>query len=150
MGLLSDEIHADRAVKLVESQADAENLNEDAISRSSDENNILDDDADSEVACSDAEQAGSVIGEKSHAAQPDGDDGAMAEPFEEDLHVSALEATTSAHDDWLHRGPFLFDMDFHTYIRFTVCKPRPKDLQISDADRAEHVFLFDCHYALAA
>ena len=83
-----------------------------------------------------------MIGETSNAAQPDGeadnraynaqetsetlDDGARAEPFEEDLDISALEATTSAHDDWLHRGPFLFDMDFHTYIRFTVRKPCPK------------------------
>ena len=74
----------DKAARPVESQADTESLNEDAISRSSDENNILDDDADSEVACSDAEEAGSVIGEKSHVAQPDGDDGAMAELFEED------------------------------------------------------------------
>ena len=164
--LHADEIDADRPVQPVESQADAENQNEDAHSSSSDEKNILDDDADSEDACSDAGQAGSVIGETNNAAQPGGevnnracnaqqtsetlDGGAMAEPFEQDLDVSALEATTSAHDDWLHRGPFLFDMDFHTYIRFTVRKPRPKDEKISDADRAEQVFLFDSHYALAA
>ena len=41
-------------------------------------------------------------------------------------------------------------MDFHTYIRFSVRKPRPKDFKVSDADRAEHIFLFDSHYALAA
>ena len=28
------------------------------------------------------------------------------------LNITAFEATTSAHDDWLHRGPFLFEMDF--------------------------------------
>ena len=77
------------------------------------------------------------------------DDDAKAEPLEEELNITALEATTSAHDDWLHRGPCLFDMDFHTYIRFTVRKPRPKDFKVSDADRAEHIFLFDSHYALA-
>ena len=41
-------------------------------------------------------------------------------------------------------------MDFHTYIRFTVRRPRPKELKISDLNRAEHVFLFDAHYALAS
>ena len=75
---------------------------------------------------------------------------AKDEVFEEDLNVTALDATTSAHDDWLHRGPFLFDLDFHTYIRFTVRKPRPKHHKVSDVERAEHCFLFDSHYALAA
>ena len=72
-----------------------------------------------------------------------------AEAFEEDLDITALEATTSAHDDWLHRGSFLFNMDFYTYMRFTIRKPRPKEHKVSDADRAEHCFLFDAHYALA-
>ena len=69
---------------------------------------------------------------------------------EENLDVPASKATTSAHDDWLHRGPFLFDMDFHTYMRYTERTPRPKDSKMSDADRVQHVFLFDSHYALAA
>jgi hypothetical protein len=72
-----------------------------------------------------------------------------AEASEDDLDITALDATTSAHDDWLHRGKFLWPMDFHTYMRFTARKPRPKDHKVSDADRAEHVFLFDPHYALA-
>ena len=72
------------------------------------------------------------------------------EAFEDELVITGLDATTSAHDDWLHRGPFLFDMDFHTYMRFTVRKPRPRHLKVSDVDRAEHCFLFDSHYALAA
>ena len=58
------------------------------------------------------------------------------EAFEDELVVTGLDATTSAHDDWLHRGPFLFDMDFHTYMRFTVRKPRPRHLKVSDVDRA--------------
>ena len=60
------------------------------------------------------------------------------------------ELRRGAHDDWLHRGPFLFDMDFHTYMRFTIRKPRAKDHKVTDVDRAEHCFLFDSHYALAA
>ena len=56
------------------------------------------------------------------------------EALEETFDITALEATTSAHDDWLHRGPFLFDMDFHTYMRFTVRKPRPKEHKVSDVN----------------
>ena len=41
-------------------------------------------------------------------------------------------------------------MDFHTYMRFTVRKARPKTPRFSDTNRAEHVFMFDTHYALAA
>ena len=41
-------------------------------------------------------------------------------------------------------------MDFHTYIRFTLRKPRPQDQKVSDTDRAELCFLFDSHYALAS
>ena len=77
------------------------------------------------------------------------DDSLNARDLEEDLDISALEATTSAHDDWLHRGPFLFDMDFHTYMRFTVRRPRPKDQKVCDVDRAQHCFFFDEHYALS-
>ena len=57
-----------------------------------------------------------------------------AEAFEESLDITALEATTSAHDDWLHRGPFLFDMDFHTYMRFTIRKPVPRDHKVSEVN----------------
>ena len=41
-------------------------------------------------------------------------------------------------------------MDFHTYMRFTVRRPRPKNVKVMDSDRVEHVFQFDAHYALAA
>ena len=77
------------------------------------------------------------------------DDSLDARDLEEDLDISALEATTSAHDDWLHRGPFLFDMDFHTYMRFTVRRLRPKEQKVCDVDRAQHCFFFDEHYALS-
>ena len=63
--------------------------------------------------------------------------------------VKGILGWANGHDDWLHRGMFLFHMDFHTYVRFTVRKPRPKLYKVSDVDRAEHCFLFDSHYALA-
>ncbi|MEC7710556.1 MAG: hypothetical protein VX902_07260 [Planctomycetota bacterium] len=106
-----------------------------------------------------AEQPATADGEPSSAAQivnqSDHDADTIQESsFEnsdtEAYEISALEATTSAHDDWLHRGPFLFDMDFHTYMRFTVRRPRPKNVKVMDSDRVEHVFQFDAHYALAA
>ena len=66
------------------------------------------------------------------------------EALEETFDITALEATTSAHDDWLHRGPFLFDMDFHTYMRFTIRKPRPKEHKVSDVnDEAVLVEVFN-------
>ena len=33
----------------------------------------------------------------------------------DDLGITILSNTTSLHDDWLHRGPFLADLDLHTY-----------------------------------
>ena len=162
----------DKAAQPVEPQADesdtdrAAQQDEDVHSNSSNEDSILNDSGAPEDVDTDADEAGTVIGETSSAAQLGGesnneahnaqqisepfDDDIKAEFDEENLDISAFKATTSAHDDWLHRGPFLFDMDFHTYMRFVDRKPRPKDSKISDADRIEHVFLFDSHDALAA
>ena len=30
------------------------------------------------------------------------------------IHFTTLTNTTSLHDDWMHRGPFLVDFDLHT------------------------------------
>ena len=38
----------------------------------------------------------------------------------EQYEITTLETTTGAHDDWLHRGPFLFELDWHTYMHYTV------------------------------
>ena len=166
------------ALQPVPLQSDAENKQDDVQSNASEGDNILNDseasnasivdDAEFSGAVQPAELSGMEVDTESavrpteseaiakntdiDAQQPSEtlDDDAKAEPLEEELVITALQATTSVHDDWLHRGPFLLDMDFHTYIRFTVRKPRPKDFKVSDADRAEHIFLFDSHYALAA
>ena len=37
----------------------------------------------------------------------------------------AFSKTTSLHDDWLRRGPYLYDMDLHNYIRFIQREERP-------------------------
>ena len=125
---------------------------EDDDSNSSEEQDMLNENTDLEDPCVDhletdnTEQSAAPHGSKNDAHNADG----SAAELEEDLNISALEATTSAHDDWLHRGTFLWAMDFHTYIRFTLRKPRPQVHKVSDVDRIEHCFLFDAHYALAA
>ena len=52
----------------------------------------------------------------------DGDTGKVRKP--------GMTLTSASYfDDWLHRGPFLFDMDFHTYIRFTARQTSSKTPQ---------------------
>ena len=131
------------AVPPVAVETDAKNNDDDVRSNSSEEINILDYSAPPEDAHADRLEThrsiADIKNEDEQQASKHLDDGGKAEALE----------TTSAHDDWLHRGKFLWHMDFHTYIRFTLRQPRPKDQKVSDTDRAEHCFLFDSHYALA-
>ena len=156
-----------------EVDANADN-NEDAESNPSEEANIFDDkeapeeldvdppetdsavqpagardDGDNAIDGDNAESTSGKKNEIEEDAVEGQNDGADAEDLEGDLNVTAMEATTSAHDDWLHRGPFLFDVDFHTYMRFVERKPRSRTQKVTDVDRIEHCFLFDSHYALA-
>ena len=175
--LPTDASDTDRAVQPVAVETDATKHDDDVCSNSSAERNILDDSGAPEDAHADilethtaaqpseshgieidtdpaappvqSQSIADLKNEDEQQASKHWDDGGNAEAFEEDLNITALEATTSAHDDWLHRGKFLWRMDFHTYIRFTLRKPRPKHLKVSDTERAEHCFLFDSHYALA-
>lgn len=71
------------------------------------------------------------------------------EHVEQTVNISALNHTTSAHDDWLHRGPFLYDLDFHTYVEYVHREPRAKRAQAKDSERHQDIFLFDAHYSLA-
>ena len=127
-------------------QPDVDNEKNDAIS-SSEEENLFNDNGDSEHSDADhpepdsaalpAESPGIQIDHDGDALLAENIDGAVgpgedAEPLEESLDITALEATTSAHDDWLHRGPFLFDMDFHTYVRFTIRRPLARDHKVAD------------------
>lgn len=85
------------------------------------------------------------------AAQPVAEDAAEHEETnaEETSRTTGLMQTTSAHDDWLHRGPFLYELDFHTYVRYVHREPLARNPRKQDADRMKPVFLFDSHYALA-
>ena len=71
------------------------------------------------------------------------------EDLEDTITITTLTNTTSLHDDWLHRGPFLVDLDLHTYVAHVIRSPRPVKAQLDDAQRIEHVFAFDDHYELA-
>ena len=169
---LANQLDCDTSAQPADCEPDDQSHSEDADSNAFDECNVLADgeepddveqpeepaDGEEPADDEDAEQPEAVNSANSSAVQPAGeahdiarpcDDGSGSE-LEEELVISTFNVTTSAHDDWLHRGPFLFDMDFHTYIRFTVRRPCPKEMKISDADRIEHVFLFEPHYALAA
>ena len=140
----ADATDTDRAVQPVTVETHAKNNDDDVRSNSSEEGNILDDSGAPEDAHADRLETHSVAQpseshgieiDTDHAAPPVQsqsiadiknedeqqaskhlDDGGNAEAFEEDQHITALETTTSAHDDWLHRGKFLWHMDFHTYI----------------------------------
>ena len=85
------------------------------------------------------------------AAQPVAKDATEHEETnaEETSRTTGLMQTTSAHDDWLHRGPFLYELDFHTYVRYVHREPLARNPRKQDADRKKPVFLFDSHYALA-
>ena len=65
------------------------------------------------------------------------------------INITTLTNTTSLHDDWMHRGPFLMDLDLHTYVAHIIRTPRPVKARLDDAQRIEHVFAFDDHYELA-
>ena len=65
------------------------------------------------------------------------------------IEVTTLTNTTSVYDDWLHRGPFLADLDLHTYVTYVLRSPRPVKARLADTERVEHVFAFDDHYELA-
>ena len=146
----TDASDTDRALQLVAAETDATNNDDDVCCNSSSESNILDDTGasdDEHADCLETHTAAQPsashvieidtdpaappvqsqsIADIKNEASEHLDDGGNAEAFEDDLNITALEATTSAHDDWLHRGKFLWHMDFHTYIRFTLRKLRAK------------------------
>jgi len=82
---------------------------------------------DADMACSDASQS-------------DQEDSTGMEM----LHMKQLRATTSVHDDWLHRGPFLHDAPFHVYAQYVDRVRRPQ----TDSMTGQY-FLFESHYTLA-
>ncbi|MCS5671000.1 MAG: hypothetical protein NZ577_03990 [Vicinamibacterales bacterium] len=60
------------------------------------------------------------------------------------IQMKTLRATTSTHDDWLHRGPYLHDIAFHTYVEYVDRVRMPRSAPIE-----QQIFRFEPHYALA-
>ena len=60
------------------------------------------------------------------------------------IHMKTLRTTTSTHDDWLHRGPYLRDIALHTYTEYSDRVRLPRG-----APAAEQIFRFEHHYALS-
>ena len=60
------------------------------------------------------------------------------------VRMKTLRETTSTHADWLHRGPYLYDLPFHTYAEYVdrvrIHGQCPSDTQL---------FRFEPHYALS-
>ena len=60
------------------------------------------------------------------------------------IQMKTLRCTTSAHDDWLHRGPYLNDIPFHTYVEYFDRVRLPRR-----APTEQQIFRFEAHYALS-
>ena len=103
-----EESGTDSALQPAALQSDAENDEDDVQSIAS----IEDDDESSTAEQSaalcdmDVDTQSAVRPDESKVITETLDDDAEAEPLEEELDITALEATTSVHDDWLHRVPF--------------------------------------------
>ena len=91
--------------------------------------------------------AGAQVSEEQPAAE-DHSDYEEANPEKAPMTKGLLH-TTSANDDWLHRGTSLYDFDFHTYVRHAHRVPRPRKPRNEERQRRMPLFLFDSHYVLA-
>ena len=73
---------------------------------------------------------------------------AEADDKEEDdamlVQMRTLRQTTSTHDDWLHRGPYLRDLPFHTYAEYV------DRVRVSrNSSHEQQLFKFQPHYVLS-
>ena len=62
------------------------------------------------------------------------------------VQATECRATSSRHDDWLHRGPFLADLPWHAYMMRVRRTRKPSQ---PGADYSQY-FFFDRHYNLSA
>ena len=69
----------------------------------------------------------------------------MAKAPEYTMQAAEGRATSTRHDDWLHRGPFLADLPWHVYMRRVRRARKPSRI---NADYAQ-IFFFDEHYVFS-
>lgn len=92
----------------------------------------------SDDANSDRASSGMKEGEGSNAGDDDRN-------LDADLiQMKTLRSTTSTHDDWLHRGPYLHDIPFHTYAEYIDLVRIPRK-----PPPGRQLFHFEPHYALS-
>ena len=126
---------AGAAVQPAELAPNAQTDSNHADSASSDELDFFDasgalEDANLEPKPSTVAQRGEGCSESNNAAQPANqadhgadnveqilDDDSSDHSVKDAFDISAFEVTTRAHDDWLHRWQFLFEMHYHMYSR---------------------------------
>ena len=83
-----------------------------------------------------------VAAENLDVAEEQGeDDGVPVEPevLQDEPPLHMFRATVSTYDDWLHRGVFLEDLDFHSYVAHVEVVSRSQG-------RLGECFVFDEHY----
>ncbi len=73
-----------------------------------------------------------------------GSESENSQPPEKNRKGISMRATSSAFDDWMHRGPYLRQLPFEMYITYIERVQKPKD-----TDHAHKYFLFDSHYEMA-
>ena len=86
------------------------------------EEHILSDEGSEETLTSRAEQPAD---DDEVARQEAADEKGTGEEGEGECSVQAFSKTTSLYDDWLHRGPYLYELDLQNYIRFIQREERP-------------------------
>ena len=98
---------------------------------------------------SDDEEGGDKIddGGDDHCSDEDsrGDAHPATEEPEHTVQATECRVTSTRHDDWLHRGPFLADLPWHVYMRRVRRARKPTRAK---ADYSQ-TFFFDRHYSLA-
>ncbi len=62
------------------------------------------------------------------------------------VHATECRVTSSRHDDWLHRGPFLADLPWQAYMMRVRRVRKPTEPNAAHSE----LFYFDKHYALSA
>ena len=82
-----------------------------------------------------------VDGQRSHSGTDDEDPEDENEPGTGVWKTATLKTTSSLHDDWLHRGPFLQSLSWFVYASRVRRVPKPKTLQKNMLH-----FPFDSHY----
>ena len=82
--------------------------------------------------------------EHAEGAKDDDPDDGPSDVDADLLEMKTLRTTTSTNDDWLHRGPYLYDLPLHTYAEYIDRIRRPRV-----PPPEGRVFLFEPHYALA-